>query len=58
MEETQPINPQPSRIDRLKVTWHALDKKKWAKISGVVVTIGVLVVAGLRTGARWHPIHK
>jgi len=58
MEATQNGNSQPSRLDRLKVAWQTVDKKTWTKLGGVVVTIGVLVLAGLRTGAPWHRAPK
>lgn len=58
MEEKQNVNSQPGRIERLKSIWQALDKKQLAKIGGVVVTIGALVVAGVRKGVPWYLAHK
>ena len=58
MEEKQNVNPQPGRIERLTATWHALDKKKWATIGGVVVTLGTLVVLGLRKGIPCYLAQK
>jgi hypothetical protein len=58
MEEQQNVNSQPSRIARLTAIWQTLDKKKWAKIGGVVVTIGALVVAGVCKGVPWYLAHK
>ena len=58
MEETRNINLQPGRIARLTATWQALNKKKLAKIGGVVVTIGALVVAGVRKGVPWYLAHR
>jgi|RhiMetdeSRZDD1v2_1073273.scaffolds.fasta_scaffold3520480_2 hypothetical protein len=58
MEDTQHINPQSGRIERLTATWRALDKRKWATVGGVVVTIGALVVTGLRKGVPWYMAHK
>ena len=58
MEETRNISLQPGRIARLTSTWQGLDKRKLAKIGGVVVTIGALVVAGVRKGVPWYLAHK
>jgi len=58
MEEQQNVNPQPGRIERLMATWQAFDKKKLATIGGVVVTLGTLVVIGLRKGIPWYLEHK
>jgi len=54
MEATHNDNPHPSRIEQLKASWQLLDKRKWATIGGVVLTIGALVVTGLRTSVLWH----
>lgn len=58
MEEQQHVNSQPGRVERLTATWQAFDKRKLAKIGGVVVTIGTLVVIGLRKGIPWYLTHK
>ena len=58
MEEQQHVNSQSSRIERLTATWHALNKKKWATIGGVVLTLGALVITGLRKGVPWYLAHK
>ena len=58
MEETRNISLQPGRIARLTSTWQGLDKRKWATVGSVVVTIGVLVVAGVRKGVPWYLAHK
>jgi hypothetical protein len=57
MEETQNGNPRPSRIERITARWQCT-KKQWATIGGVVLTIGALVVTGLRTGVPWHMAPK
>jgi hypothetical protein len=58
MDEQQHVHPQSGRIERLTSTWRALDKKKWATIGGVVLTLGALVVAGVRKGVPWYLAHK
>ena len=54
MDEKQNVNLYPSRIEQLTAAWPALNKKKWATIGGVVLTMGALVAAGLRKGAPWY----
>lgn len=58
MEEKQRIDPQPGRIAQFTAIWQTLDKKKWATIGGTVVTLGALVIAGLRKGVSWSLSHK
>ena len=58
MEEKQHVQPHSDRLTRLTTAWRACDKKKWAKIGGVAVTIGTLVVFGLRKGVPWDLTHK
>jgi len=58
MENSQNVNSQPGRLERLTTTWQALDKKKWATIGGVVLTLGALVVTGVRKGVPWYLVHK
>ena len=58
MEEQQNVNPQPRRLARLTTTWHALDKKKWATLGGVVLTLGALVITGVRKGIPWVMAQK
>ena len=54
MEATHNGNSHPSRIEQLKASWQLLAKRKWTTIGGVVLTIGALVITGLRTGVPWH----
>ena len=58
MEEKQHNKSQSHRLARLTAMWQTLDKRKVAKIGGVVVTIGALVVAGVRKGVPWHLAHR
>jgi hypothetical protein len=58
MEEQQYVHLQPGRIARLTAMWQTIDKKKWAKIGGVVVTIGALVVAGVCKSVPGYLAHK
>ncbi|MGE0823065.1 MAG: hypothetical protein AB7G75_08775 [Candidatus Binatia bacterium] len=58
MEETQSTDPQPTRLEQLKARWQTIDKKKFAMIGGIVVTISALLVAGLRKGVLRQTIHK
>jgi ABC-type transport system involved in cytochrome c biogenesis permease subunit len=58
MDDRQNGNPQPGLTARFTAMWQTLDKKQWATIGGVVVTISALVVAGLHKGVPWYLVHK
>ena len=58
MENRQNGNPQFGLIAWLTATWQTIDKKKWATIGGVLLTLGALVVAGVRKGVPWFLTHR
>jgi hypothetical protein len=58
MDDRQNSNPQPGLIAWLTAMWQAFDKKQWATIGGVILTLGALVVAGVRKGVPWYRAHK
>ena len=43
-------NAQSSRLERITATLRAFDKKKVAKVGGIVVTVGGVIVAGALKG--------
>ena len=58
MEEKQTVHSQPARFARLTTLRQTLDKKQWAIIGSVVVTLSALAVIGVRKGLPWYLAHK
>ena len=58
MDDRQNSNLQPGLIRWFTALWQTIDKQKWATIGGVLLTLGALVVAGLRKGVPWYLAHR
>ena len=58
MENRQNGNLQPGLIRWFAALWQTIDKKQWATIGGVLLTLGTLVIAGVRKGVPWYRAHK